>query len=121
MPDFRIVNVDANNVEQHGIFCVKNKKHPGYVAKLEWLRLRFEEGLQIKLVETPDVKKAGFLEYIPGDFTWRVVEASGFLVIHCLWVDSKKFPYRGMTKALLKRCQDDAKRDGHRGVASVIA
>ena len=84
MADFRIVNVDAGNVEEQGMFCVKNKKHPGYVAKLQWLRQRLEEGLRIKLIETHDNKKAGFLEYIPGEYTWRVVNAPGYLVIHRL-------------------------------------
>ncbi|MGI9516769.1 MAG: hypothetical protein ACR2NP_06985, partial [Pirellulaceae bacterium] len=121
MAEFTIVNVDAGNVEEHGFFCVKNNKHPGYVAKLEWLRERFNEGLRIKLIQTKDGKKAGFLEYIPGEYTWRVVNAEGYLLIHCLWVASNKFPYRGMAKALFSECQRDAKCSGHRGVAVVTS
>ena len=121
MADFRIVNVDAGNVEEHGFFCVKNKKHPGYVAKLQWLRQRFEEGLRIKMIQTQDNKTAGFLEYIPGEYAWRVVNAPDYLVIHCLWVASNKFPYRGMTRKLLTACDSDARQDGHRGVAVVTS
>lgn len=65
MNQYRIVNVDPGNVEEFGFFCVKNRKHPGYATKLNWLQQRFEEGLRLKLIVTRDGKRAGFLEYIP--------------------------------------------------------
>lgn len=121
MNDFRIINVDSDNVEEFGFFCVKSKKHPGYIAKLSWLRDRFDEGLRIKLIVTPDGKQAGFLEYIPGEFTWRVINAPKYMVIHCLWVASNKFPYKGMASALLTECQKDAKASRKKGVAVVTS
>jgi hypothetical protein len=63
MADYNIITVDSGNVEELGFFCVKNKKHPGYIAKLSWLQQRFEEGMRIKLILTIDGKQAGFLEY----------------------------------------------------------
>jgi hypothetical protein len=121
MPDFSIATVNAENVEQLGFFCVKNKKHPGYVAKSSWLRQRFEEGMRIKLLLTEDGKQAGFLEYIPGEYTWRVVHAPDYLVIHCIWVSSKKFPFRGMASALLGESLKDAESGGKQGVAVVTS
>ena len=34
MSNLSIVSVGANNVEDLGFFCVKNKKYVGYIAKL---------------------------------------------------------------------------------------
>ncbi len=121
MKDFTIVSVDSSNVEEFGFFCIKNKKHPGYIAKLSWLHQRFAEGLRIKLIVTRDGKTAGFLEYVPGEFTWRVVNAPKHMVIHCLWVASNKFPYRGMASALLSECFQDAQVSGQKGVAVVTS
>jgi hypothetical protein len=121
MSDFTIATVDSKNVEELGFFCVKNEKHPGYAAKLSWLKQRFTEGLRIKLLLTEDGKKAGFLEYIPGEYTWRVVHAPDCLVIHCLWVNSKKFPVRGMASALLEESLNDAESNGKRGIAVVTS
>jgi N-acetylglutamate synthase-like GNAT family acetyltransferase len=120
-PGFEIISIDPHNLEQFGFFCIKNKKHPGYAAKLDWLKKRFTEGLRLKLVVTDDGKTAGFLEYIPGELTWRVVNASEHMVIHCLWVASNKFPYRGMAKALLDHCLDDATRSHLSGVTVVTS
>jgi len=121
MSDLTIMSVNANNVEELGFFCVKNKNHVGYNAKLAWLKERFKEGMRIKLLLNPEGKQAGFLEYIPGEFTWRVVDAPDYLVIHCIWVNSNKFPYTGMSSALLKDCIQDAEVSGMAGVAVVTS
>jgi L-amino acid N-acyltransferase YncA len=121
MANYKIVPVDGSNVEELGFFCVKNKKHPGYIAKLSWLRQRFKEGIRIKLIVTKDGREAGFLEYIPGEYTWRLIKAKGYLVIHCIWVASKKFPYKGMASALLADCIKDAESSGKEGVAVVTS
>ena len=121
MADFQIVEVNEKNVDRLGLFCVANKKHPGYVAKRAWLRQRFAEGLRILLAVTPDGHKAGFLEYVPAEFTWRVVEAPGCLVIHCIWVKSAKYPLAGITASLLGKCRADAAAQGRAGVAVVTS
>ncbi len=121
MADFKIITVDSQNVVEHGFFCVRNKKHFGYQAKLAWLKQRFKEGLRIKLLKAADGKQAGFVEYIPGEYTWRTIEAPDYLVIHCLWVNSGKFPFKGMASALIKDCQQDAQSSGKTGVAVVTS
>jgi len=121
MTDYNIITVDSSNIEELGFFCVKNKKHPGYVAKRSWLQQCFEEDMRIKLVLTKDGKQAGFLEYIPGEYTWRVVNAPHYLVIHCIWVASNKFPYKGIASALLKDSVEDAESSGKDGVAVVTS
>ncbi|NIT54726.1 MAG: GNAT family N-acetyltransferase, partial [Aliifodinibius sp.] len=119
MPNYQIVTVNASNIDELGLFCVKNKKHPGYIAKRSWLNQRFREGLRIKLIVTVDGQHAGFLEYTPGEYTWRVVNAPGYLVIHCIWVASHKFPCKGMASDLLNDCVQDAESNGKEGVAVV--
>ncbi len=121
MTNYKIVSVDASNVDEFGFFCVRNTEHPGYIAKRAWLQERFDDGLRIKLLLTPDGKRAGFLEYIDGEHTWRVVNASGYLVIHCLWVASKKFPHKGLSEILLEDCVRDARVNGKEGVAVVTS
>jgi N-acetylglutamate synthase-like GNAT family acetyltransferase len=108
-------------VDDLGIFCVKNVKHPGHITKLSWLRQRFEEGLRIKMILTNEGKQAGFVEYAPGEYTWRGVHAPDHLVIHCIWVESKKFPFQGMASALLSECMADAQALGMKGAAVVTS
>ena len=121
MADHTIRTVDSGNVDEHGLFCVKNRKHPGHISKRAWLESRFEEGLRLKLIHTPEGEQAGFVEYVPAEYSWRVVEAPGYLIIHCLWVASKKFPYSGMASALLQDCIRDARAQGKAGVAVVTS
>jgi len=121
MSSFSIATVNAENVEQLGFFCVKSKKHPGYVAKSSWLRQRFDEGMRIKLLLTDDGGQAGFLEYVPGEYTWRVVHAPDYLVIHCIWVSSRESPFKGMASILLEESLKDAETSAKRGVAVVTS
>jgi hypothetical protein len=118
---YHIITVDSTNVDEFGFFCVKDKKHPGYRAKRTWLNQRFEEGLRIKLIHTSKGYQAGFLEYIPGEYTWRIVDAPDYFVIHCIWVNSGKFPDKGMASALLKDCITDAELNGKAGVTVVTS
>lgn len=81
-----IVTVDSTNVAEQGFFCYKSKpKSGGYQKKLSWLKQRFAEGMRIKILYEEE-RSVGFIEYIPGEFAWRAVNAEGYVVIHCLWV-----------------------------------
>ena len=116
-----IISVDKSNIEKHGLFCVKNKKHPGYTAKRKWLEQRFKEGLRIKLILNEKGKQAGFIEYIPGEYTWRIVHAPQYFIIHCIWVNSKQFSKRGIASKLIDDCLCDANKSGMNGVATVTS
>lgn len=108
-----IINVTKDNVEQVGFFCLMSrKKSEGYQRKLHWLKNRFAEGMKIKLLKLPE---RGFIEYIPGEYAWRAVEAEGYMFIHCLWVVGKS-KGKGYAEQLLNECIVDAKRDGMKGV-----
>jgi ribosomal protein S18 acetylase RimI-like enzyme len=116
----RIVTVDATNVTQYGFFCYKSKpKSEGYRRKLDWLEQRFLEGLKIKIVYEGK-RSIGFIEYIPGEFAWRAVEAEGYLLVHCVWVVGKG-KKKGYGSRLLNECVEDARKMGKHGVAMVTS
>jgi len=81
-----IHTIDASNVDRYGFFCYKSKpKTAGYRQKREWLENTLHEGLRIKIIHEGN-RSAGFIEYAPGEYAWRAVQAAGYLVIHCMWV-----------------------------------
>ncbi len=85
MPDIIIINIDKNNISQYEPTCFLNPKNEGYQKKLEWLKKRFSEGLKIKLLYLEKERKCiGFIEYIPGEYAWRAVDAKGYMFIHCM-------------------------------------
>jgi L-amino acid N-acyltransferase YncA len=81
-----IHTIDASNVDRYGFFCYKSKPQTaGYQHKRVWLEKTFNEGLRLKIIYEGN-RSAGFIEYAPGEYTWRGVQAAGYLVIHCMWV-----------------------------------
>ena len=60
------------------------------------------------------------LEYIPGKYAHRPVEAAGFMFIHCIFVGFKKeYKGKGYASLLIDVCLKEAKLQGMRGVAVV--
>ncbi len=114
----KILDVNETNVDSRGFFCYMSKKKSiGYQRKLAWLEDRFAEGLRIKILELPD---RGFIEYIPGEYAWRAVNAKGYMFIHCLWVVGKS-KGKGFATALLNECVRDAKKAKMKGVAMMTS
>jgi GNAT superfamily N-acetyltransferase len=113
-----IVDVDIENVERTGFFCfMSKKKSDGYQRKLRWLKARFAEGMHIKMLTLPE---RGFIEYIPGEYSWRAVHADGYMLIHCLWVVGRS-KGKGLSYALVDACIADARKAGMKGVAMVTS
>jgi GNAT superfamily N-acetyltransferase len=123
-PAYKIVDVNETNIDEHGAFCLKSKKNTeGYKKQVEWIKERFKEGLHLKLLfinEGPKrgFRSRGFIEYIPGEYTWRGIDAKGYMVIHCIWVVGKN-KNQGYGSQLLEQCLNDAK--GMNGVAVVTS
>lgn len=65
-------------------------------------------------------KGRGFSEYIPGESAWRAVNASGYMVIHCIWSVGKSRG-SGFAQELLRFCEEDTKKHGRDGVAMVTS
>jgi len=115
-----LVDVNQENVSEKGFFCyMSKKKTEGYQRKLRWLKDRFSEGMKLKMLDLEQGGR-GFIEYIPGEFAWRAVNAKGYVFIHCIWVAGKS-KGKGYGSLLLDECIRDAKEAGMNGVAMVTS
>jgi L-amino acid N-acyltransferase YncA len=119
MPEVKVVDVNKNNLYDFAHCFLQNRKHPGYIAKTDWLKKRLSEGLRYILLVTNDGKWIGFIEYAPGAKAWRAVKAKGYMVIHCIWTYPKSIHHKGYGKMLLDTCIKDANAKGMNGVAVV--
>ena len=101
---------------------VLNPKNEGYLKKLAWLKDRFFEDLKIKLLYLENEKKCnGFIEYIPGENTWKAFDAKGHMFIHCIWISPNKHKEKGYGSLLVKECIKNADKEGKYGVAVVTS
>lgn len=120
MEEIRVVTVTESNVEQEGFFCYKSKPNTkGYQGKLAWLRERFKEGMRIQILYEGK-RSIAFIEYIPGEYAWRAVNASGYMFIHCIWVVGSG-KNKGYATRLIELCEQDALQSGMQGVAMVTS
>lgn len=83
--------------------------------RLRWLRSMHARGLRVK-VATLDGVRTGFLYAIPIEFSpWGPI-GHDLLVIPCLYVQSKG---HGVGRALLAAAEEEAKRQGLKGIVTV--
>lgn len=120
MNEYEIVDTNADNIGTCSICRYKNSKNEGRRRKLDWLKNRYAEGLRLKVLRSREFGDIGMIEYAPGSHAWRPVEADGYLVIHCLMVDSKH-KGKGLGALLVESCLKDAKESQCRGVAVVTS
>ena len=121
----KILDINEANIEEYGLFCKKSqKKEKGYQNKVNWIKKRFKEGLKYKLLwVTEGYKKEtsrGFIEYIPGKYNWRGIQADNWMVIHCLWTTGK-YKNKGYGMKLLNEAIAEAKEKNLNGVAVVTS
>jgi hypothetical protein len=118
MNGIEIVDTDADNILKYGICGYSNVKRPGFLEKVEWLKERFSEGMKIKTLYSPRDGTQGMIEYVPGEYCWRPVEAVGYMFIHCIFVGFKRaYKDRGYATLLLHECVADARKENMHGVA----
>lgn len=110
-------NLDATACQLLPFCGVKNPQHPGRCGKNAWLKKQFALGLRSKIVTTPDQRQCGLIEYIPGEYAWRGVDAKGYMFIHCIWTWLKAYQNRGLARMMIEACEQDA--EGMKGVAVV--
>ena len=95
----------------------------GYQNKVKWIKERFKEGLKYKLLIVKEGNKEtsrGMIEYIPGKYNWRGIQADGWMVIHCVWVVGKHKKH-GYGAQLIELAINDAKQMGLYGVVGMTA
>jgi len=120
MEGVEIIDTNSDNILEYGVCGYKDIKRAGYPEKLDWLKERFEEGLKIKTLYSKKDGTQGMIEYIPGEYCWRPVKASGYMFIHCIFSGFKRvYKNKGYGSLLLKECLEDAKKENMHGVAVV--
>jgi hypothetical protein len=113
--------VGPANLSDCGIGCLKNRKNEAFQRKVQWLRQRFNEGLRCLLFRDGDGNPLGFLEYVPGEYAWRPVDAAGWLFVHCLWVNPKGQKIGGLGSRLIQACLEQARQADALGVAAMVS
>ena len=115
----KIINTNADNIGEYGFCGYKNIKQEGYKRKIDWLKQRFTEGMRFKILYSAKDGSPGFIEYIPGKYTWRAVAANGYMVIHCIMIMKREYKGKGYGSLLLNECIQDAKKENMHGIAVV--
>jgi len=121
MNDIQIIDLTPENIVDYGVCGYKDvKKHKELRNKIEWFSEYYPKGLKIKVLISKKGGYQGMLEYLPGKYAHRPVNADGFMFIHCIWVGFKsEFKEKGYASSLIDECIKDAKKQNMLGVAVV--
>jgi hypothetical protein len=121
MDKIMLEKVGPENLSDCGIGCLTDPKNQGYQPKVKWLQKRFAEGLHFLLFRDEKGKPLAFLEYVPGEYAWRPVDAKGWLFVHCLWVYPKGQKVGGLGSQLIRVCLEEARQANTTGVAAIVS
>ena len=111
----RYIHITKENVDREHICCAMSGKQS--LAKKEWLKQRFDEGLVFYRSEE---RGKCFIEYIPAENAWVPIEADGWLYINCLWI-AGAMKGHWYTNDLLNECLRDAVAQGKDGLCILCA
>ena len=109
------MRITKENFDIEHICCAMSGKQS--LAKKEWMKQRFEEGLVFYRSEE---RGKCFIEYIPAENAWIPIEANGWIYINCLWV-SGGMKGHGYSNELLDECIRDARAKRKNGVCILCA
>jgi len=119
MNELEIIDTKSDDIENYKLCFYKDARNEGYRLKAEWLKKRFSEGLKYKLLYLADEGVVATIEYIPGEYTWRAVESNGYMMIHCIFNEYKKYRDKGYGTLLVEESVKDARKGNMHGVAVV--
>ncbi len=121
MTDIQIIDLTPENIADYGVCGYKDvKKHKELRNKIDWFKEYYPKGLKIKIVFSKKGGYQGMLEYIPGKFAHRPVNAENYMFIHCIFVGFRnEFKGKGYASLLIDECIEDAKKEKMSGVAVV--
>ena len=121
MADVKIFDLTPDNIADYGICGYKDtKKHLELRRKIDWITKYYPKGLRIKALLSNEGGYQGMLEYLPGKYAHRPVNAKGYMFIHCIFVGFKKeFKGKGYASSLIDECIKEAKESKILGVAVV--
>jgi N-acetylglutamate synthase-like GNAT family acetyltransferase len=119
MSQAEIRDMNEQNIFDYGFCGSKSIEHEGCRRKAEWFKKRLTEGMRYKVLYSKDKGTIGLIEYIPGKFAWRAIEADEYMVIHCLCIFYKPFRDKGYASEMIGECLEDAKKEKLLGAAVV--
>jgi N-acetylglutamate synthase-like GNAT family acetyltransferase len=121
MNDLEIIDLTPDNIADYGVCGYKDvKKHLELRKKIEWFKQYYPKGLRIKVILSKKGGYQGMLEYIPGQYAHRPVDAEEYMFIHCIFVGFKnEFKGKGYASKLINDCIKEAKKNNMSGVAVV--
>jgi L-amino acid N-acyltransferase YncA len=121
MSTFQIIDLTPENIADYGVCGYKDVvKHKELRNKIAWFNEYYPKGLRIKAVIAENGSYQGMLEYIPGKYAHRPVDAANYMFINCIFVGFKaQFKGKGFASALLDECVNEAKDQKMKGVAVV--
>ncbi len=121
MTDIEIIDLTPENIANYGVCGYKDvEKHLELRRKIDWFKEYYPKGLRIKAILSKKGGYQGMLEYIPGIYAHRPVDAEGYMFIHCIFVGFKtEFKGKGYASALIDSCIEEAKSLNMNGVAVV--
>jgi N-acetylglutamate synthase-like GNAT family acetyltransferase len=121
MTEIEIVDITPENIDKYGVCGYKDlKKHLELRRKIDWFKEYYPKGLRIKAIISKKSGCQGMLEYIPGEYAHRPVDAAGYMFIHCIFVGFKnEFKGKGYASTLIEACINDAREQNMQGVAVV--
>ena len=115
----RLIDVDRDSFDTLPCCGIKSPAHPGRQEKCRWLEANAKCGLRARALLDSDGQPAGYIEYLPGEFAWRGVNATGYMFIHCIWIYSKRHQRKGYGSLMVEACWDDARKAGMHGVVAM--
>lgn len=113
-----LITITPDNIDQSGVYCIKDKNAVGYQDKIHWYRSYFKQGLRMIIAKGKDEKQMGFIEYMPAEIAWRPLIAPGFLFIQCMFVYPNKNRSLGLGTTLIKEVEKQALAWGKNGICS---
>ncbi|MCW4000018.1 MAG: YoaP domain-containing protein [Candidatus Bathyarchaeota archaeon] len=119
--DTTIIDLTPDNIADWGVCGYKDvAKHLELQRKIAWFKQYYPLGLRIKALVSKSGGYQGMLEYIPGKYAHRPVQADGYMFIHCIFVGFKgEFKGKGHASRMLDLVIAEAKDAGMKGVAVV--
>jgi L-amino acid N-acyltransferase YncA len=119
MEKVEIILIDEKNLNDFAYCGYKNSKQEGFKRKAAWVKKQLSKGLSFKNLYTEKDGVIGSIEYVPGEYTWRPIDAKGYMVIHCIFIIHKKNKGKGYGSRLVHECITDARKNKMEGVAVV--
>ncbi len=121
LKDIQIITLNSENIADYGVCGYKDvKKHVELRKKIEWYKEYHPKGLRIKALLSDLGGYQGMIEYIPGEYAHRPIDAEGYMFIHCVFVGFKKeFKGKGYGSLMIDECIKDSIEADMKGVTVV--